>query len=104
MELRPKKDSTVGKWGYVDNDNVFQILPLFESASPFEGEYASVSAYGVSFFINKKGKIFKEIPDDPDAPEDRIIVQESLHSLLDILMDGFSKATDILHKGLRDCE
>lgn len=104
MKLIPKKDSTVEKWGYVDEDEVFQILPIFDSAMPFEGNYARASAYGQSFFVNKKGKLYKEIPDDPNAEPDRILCKEPSRTPLDILLEGFSKATDVLHKGLRDCE
>lgn len=105
MNLTPKKDQDLGKWGFVDENDVFQILPLFDSVFPFHGEYARVIAYGESFYVNKKGKWYKEIPEDPDAPEDRIMMKPKPHkSPLDILMDGFSKASDALHQGLKDCE
>ena len=103
MRLFPKQDDD-GKWGFVDERDVWQIYALFDNVSPFEGEYAKATAYGESFYINKKGKWYKKIPDDPNAPEDAIMMKPSYRSPLDIFLDGCSKATDILHKGLRECE
>ena len=104
MTLKPKKDID-GKWGFVDDKGVFQISPLFDHVEPFIGDYAKASAYGKSFYVNKQGKWYKDIPEDPDAPEDRIMMDPPRRrSPLDILMDGLDKASDALHKGLKDCE
>ena len=103
MRLFPKQDDD-GKWGFVDVNDVWQITALFDSVSPFEGEYARATASDESFFIDKNGKWYKEIPEDPEAPEDAIINKPSYRSPLDIFMDGCNKATHILHKGLSNCE
>lgn len=104
MDLKPKQDFD-GKWGFVDSDGVWQITPLYDSVEQFEGEYAKARVGDQHMFIDKDGRWFKELPkgERPEF-EDTFLDHPEYKSPLDILMDGFSKATDVIHKGLKDCE
>ena len=49
MDLIPKQDFD-GKWGFVDNDGVWQITPLYDSVEPFDGDYATGFVDGQNIF------------------------------------------------------
>lgn len=100
MDLIPKQDFD-GKWGFVDNDGVWQITPLYDSVEPFDGDYATGFVDGQNMFIDKEGHWFKECPKDSRPDEEDILLEQPSHrSVMDILTDGFGQASDILHKGL----
>lgn len=103
MDLIPKRHE-FGKWGFVSEDGTWMVTPLYDSVEPFEGNYAKAHISGHDIYINKEGKWFKEIPEDDSIEEYRIFETPERRSPLQIFMDGCSKASDILHKGLRECE
>ncbi len=98
MKLIPKQDFD-GKWGFFDSDGVWQVTALYDSVEPFNGEYARAVVDGHHMFIDKEGRWFKERPQG-DSPDEEDVFLATHRSPLDILMDGFSKASAALHKGL----
>lgn len=45
-----------GKYGYLDQNGLITIKPIYDDANDFYGEYTHVSLYGEYFKINKYGK------------------------------------------------
>ena len=104
MKLTPKQDFD-GKWGFVDNDGVWQITPMYDSVEPFDGDYATGIIEGHNMFIDKDGRWFKERPKGERPEDEDMFLNHPIHrSAIDILTDGFGKASATLHKGLKDCE
>lgn len=101
--LKPKKNE-FGKWGFVDETDTWMVTPLYDSVEPYDGDYARAVVGRHHMYIDKDGKWFKEIPTDPNQEEDQFIDSPEIRSPLDILMDGFSRASDVLHRGLKDYE
>lgn len=104
MKLIPKRDDCLGKWGFVDETDTWMVTPLYDSVEPFDGAYTRAVIGRHHIFIDKDGKWFREIPTDPNQEEDKFIDESKSRSPLDILMDGFNRASDVLHRGLKDCE
>ena len=104
MNLTSKQDID-GKWGFVDEDGVWQITPLYDSVEPFDGDYARGMVNGHRMWIDKDGRWFKERPQGERPEEEDVFLDHPIHrSVTDILMDGFGKASSALHKGLEHCE
>lgn len=104
MELTPKQDFD-DKWGFVDNEGVWQITPLYDYVEPFDGDYAKGIVNGHHMFIDKEGRWFKERPKGERPEEEDMFLDHPTHrSAIDILADGFGKASAALHKGLKDYE
>ena len=99
MELIPKKDFD-GKWGFVDKTDRMRINALYDSVEPFEDGYAKAVINGREIYLDKHGGWHDKIPEKSIYDVSSDIKRNK--SPLDIFMDGCSKATDILHKGLRD--
>lgn len=104
MILTPKKDFDE-KWGFVDETGTWIVTPLYDRVEPFVGNYARAYVSGQYIFIDKTGRWFKEIPTDENAEEDHIYdFSEENRSVSDIIQDGFSKISSVLHKGLKYTE
>ena len=53
--LAPVQTST-GKWGYINQNNIFVIPARFEEAKEFKGNRAAAKLNGKWGFINKRGE------------------------------------------------
>ena len=104
MKLIPKRDDYLGKWGFVSEDGTWMVTPLYDSVEPFDGDYARAVVGRHKMYMDRDGRWFKEIPSDPNQEEDHFFDEPETRSPLDILTDGFSRISDALHKGLKDCE
>lgn len=100
-EYIPFKDFD-GKWGFRDKDWKVLITALYESVEPFEGDYAKAVIHGDVIYLDRRGGWHKQLPEPSDDDDDD--ETPSHRSPLDILMDGFSRATNALHKGLDDLD
>ena len=53
-----KKDK---KFGFINKENEVVIPIIYDNALPFKGKKTIVQKDGISFFINRKGKMIKRI-------------------------------------------
>ena len=101
--MKPKKDF-FGQWGLVDENDEWIVQPLFDKIEPYRGKYAKAVMSGKPVFVDRDGYILDEIPWFDKEEEEEEEEEKYARSPLDIFMDGCNRVTDILHKGLKDCE
>jgi WG containing repeat len=67
-----------GLWGYINSDNQVVINARYQKASPFYNGYAQVKIRNHQLYLDKKGRLFKQIPNliywmDLEKPRYKII-------------------------------
>jgi hypothetical protein len=56
-----------GKWGYINHEGVWSILPTFQNASSFSEGKARVGMHGTCYYIDNQGKVLSACTGNPET-------------------------------------